>query len=123
MAVNPNDAIEGKKINITTRKQVAQGLVEINGIGRCFKFLCSKNVRTCIMQESIPKVAVHFLNAMLNKGDNLEGQAIEVLSYNLLKFSIISNRTNVHGIQASDTHKFGAARIRIPFHFCLPQTN
>jgi hypothetical protein len=109
------DSVEGENLQITTRSFIAQGTLNINGIGLCYKGLCKRNAASEILIENIDKRAIYLKNAFLLKGDRIEGQSIETFSKNLLKEIVVSNYSSVHGIKKFETKKYGASTIRIPF--------
>jgi hypothetical protein len=114
-----NASIEGQKVLVTTRKQVAQGTLFVQNIGLCYKYFCQKNARAVIELELSPKKPLLNPASCLNNGDSVQGQTLDLISDSRLKFAKEANFSSVHGIQTAKTIKFGSAMIRIPFRFVL----
>lgn len=121
--INQGDTIEGKRLDIKTRKQTLQTSIEIKDIGRCFKYLCQKNVNASVAEELKEKVAKFADDSHLNLNDNIRGDSVDLYSLTRLQFSKESNYSSKHGIQYSETKKYGCAQIRIPFRFTLESAN
>lgn len=121
--INHGDTIEGKRVSITTRKQSLQAIVEIEEIGKCFKYLCQKNATATIVEELSldAKERNKKLQAKinLNINDCISGDSIDLYSLDRLQFSKEANFSSKHGIQHSETKRHCRAQIRIPFRFAL----
>ena len=109
-----DNSIEGKKIEITTRKVIPQNIVKINEI-RFFKHLCKKNVKATIKEELEPKKYKLFKKSKLDRGDEVTGDTISIYADSLLEFKKEANYSSRHGIQTSTTKRFGCAEIQTPF--------
>ena len=47
--VETGKSIEGRVLDITTRKKIVKSYINIDGIGKCFKYLCQKNAKSVII--------------------------------------------------------------------------
>jgi hypothetical protein len=117
--INRGETIEGKRIAIKTRKQTLQTSVEIDNIGRCFKYLCQKNANASITEELDIKVSKFSEKSHLDINDSVSGDSIDLYSSDKLQFTKEANYSSKHGIQSSETKQYGCAQIRIPFRFAL----
>lgn len=121
--INQGDAIEGKRVDIKTRKQNLQTSVEIDDIGRCFKYLCQKNATATVIE--VLNVDSETKKEKINKKIHMEiddcvsGDSVDLYSLDLLRFSKEANFSSKHGIQSSETNRFGRAQVRVPFRFAL----
>lgn len=125
--INQGDAIEGNRVGITTRKQSLQTVVEIEEIGRCFKYLCQKNATATIVEElnldAIEKKEKLQKKIHLNIDDCVSGDSIDLYTLDRLQFSKEANFSSKHGIQTCETKQHCRAQIRIPFRFALEFKN
>ena len=121
--VNHGDTIEGKRIDIKTRKQTLQTSVEIDDVGRCFKYLCQIHATASITEKLDLDIKTKDekikSNIHLEVDDCISGDSIDVYTLDRLKFSKEANYSHKHGIQSSETKRYGRSQIRIPFRFAL----
>lgn len=124
--INQGDTIEGKRVDIKTRKQNLQTSVEIEEIGRCYKYLCQKNATVTIIEEldidAEAKKKKNDEKIHMEVADCVSGDSIDLYSLDFLRFSKEANFSSKHGIQSSETKRFGRAQVRIPFRFALSFT-
>ena len=75
------DSIEGQKLNIITRKKVVQGVIKIDGIGNCYRYLCKKNAKSTIHISLENHKPIYLPTSHVNENDTISGDAIYQVIY------------------------------------------
>jgi hypothetical protein len=118
--VNQGDSIEGGKSHIHVRKVTNPILIDIDGIGRFFKYKSKIRAIITITEELIPKIHRICCDSKLDLNDELDAATIDILTSKRIKtWKLISNFSNVHGIQSNIVNDFTYAKILIPWRFVL----
>jgi hypothetical protein len=117
--VNIADSIEGNSILVYTRKQIMSSFVELNNMGKMFKYKCSINTSSEITEELVPKEYKINSKSHLDLNDSLHADIIEVYCLSLLKFTKESNYTSTHSIQKCSSGNLSYAIITQPFRYIL----
>jgi len=105
--VNAGVSIEGSKSNIIVRKISDPIVIAIEGVGRFYKY------------KSKIKVYRICCDSKLDLNDELDAATIEILTEERVSLVLISNFSNVHGIQGNNVNTFTYAKIIIPWRFIL----
>jgi len=117
--INVGDSIEAKRSDILVRKVSSPTLINIEGVGRFFKYKSKIRAIVKVTEELMPKVHRICCYSNLNLDDELEAGTIEILTENRISLQLVSNFSNVHGIQANNVNAFTYAKIVIPWRFVL----
>lgn len=121
--IQAGDSIECNKSRVSTRKVSTPVPLKIEkadgGFINLLKFKSKTNSNVTITEELNPKVGVISENSHLDLDDELEAQVMEIYIEGSANFKVISNFSNVHGIQSSNIDSFTYAKIVIPFRFLL----
>lgn len=117
--VNPGDSVEGNKSDIIIRWISKPTLIDIEGVGRFYKYKSKKRAIIKITEELLPKVHRISPHSKLNLHDELNADVIEILTEYRIKKILISNFSSVHGIQCNTVSTFTYAKIIMPWRFVL----
>jgi hypothetical protein len=117
--IDVGDSVECNKSEVFVRKVNKPILLDIEGIGRFFKYKSKIRAIIKITEELIPKVHRICNSSNLSLHDELEGDTIEIFLEEKITFQLISNFSNVHSIQGNNVNSFTYAKILIPFRFVL----
>jgi len=120
--VNLGNSIEASRTDITTRKlKKASSSVYFEGVGRFFKYKTKINSNIKITEELVPKEPRISPQSFLDLNDELDGDIFEIYTDTLIDTKVISNFSNVHGIQSGRINSFTYAKIMTPWRFILEQ--
>ena len=117
--MNVGDSIEANRSDILVRKVSSPILINIEGVGRFFKYKSKIRAIVKITEELLPKVHRICCYSNLNLNDELEADTIEIFTENKITLQLVSNFSNVHGIQANNVNAYTYAKIVIPWRFVL----
>jgi len=117
--IDIGDSVEGSKSSVYLRKVNKPILLNLEGVGRFYKYKSKIRAIIKITEELVPKVYKICETSNLNLNDELEGDIIEILLEEKVTFQLISNFSNVHGIQGNSINTFTYAKIIIPWRFVL----
>jgi hypothetical protein len=112
-------SIEGGKSDILIRKITDPVLIKIEGVGRFFKYKSKIRAIVKITEELVPKVHRICCYSNLNLDDELDAPTIEILTEKRITLELISNFSNVHGIQGNRVNAFTYAKIVIPWRYAI----
>lgn len=112
------ESIECDGSEINTRKNVASSILNHPIIGRCIRYLCSRNADSKIIKELNPKVAKIDIRSHLDLNDQIKGERIEVLVQGTkrLKFSVKGGHTSTHKVQTVQSKCYTYSKISKPFN-------
>jgi hypothetical protein len=118
--VEAGASIEGNKSDVFVRKvSKTPTLLNIDGVGRFYKYKSKIRAIVKITEELVPKIHRICERSNLNLHDELEAVTIEIFTENRISLQVISNFSNVHGIQANNINAFTYAKIVIPWRFVV----
>ena len=118
--VNLGDSIEAGQTDLVSRKiRKVSSLVNIEGVGRFFKYKTKINSNIKITEELVPKEYRICPQSYLDLNDELECDSLEIYTESLITTGVLTNFTSVHGIQAGSINSFTYAKILTPWRFIL----
>ena len=121
--VNLGNSIEANRSDLITRKiKKASSLINIEGIGRFFKYTTKINSNIIITEELVPKQHRICPHSFLDLHDELEGESLEIYTDLHIPMKTISNFSNVHGAQTGSINSFTYAKILTPWRFILERS-
>jgi hypothetical protein len=122
--LNVGESIECNKSRIAVRSVSKNPtLVAIEGLNgksyRFFKYKTKIRAIATIIEELNPKECVICEGSHLDLDDTLEAETLEIYTSKRMIFEVISNFSNVHGIQGDEVNHLTYAKIIIPWRFLL----
>lgn len=120
-AVYDNSSIECLSAEIISRKILPSSFINIETIGRCFTYKCSRNSEALILKELDPKKPIHNEHSLLSINSKLECDDLFVVvnKSKPYKYSKI-NHSGRHKAQIFTTKEYTFAKISKQIH-CIPQ--
>lgn len=97
---------------VISRKIVPSSFIEINSVGKCFTYKCSRNSESLILKSLSPKEALYNECSYLDEGDKLECENlfVAVNKRKPYKFDKI-NHSGRHKAQTFTTKEYTMAKI------------
>ena len=114
--IHYNSSIECLSADVISRKIMPSSYMQINKIGKCKTYKCSRNSEAIILKELDPKQAFCNVNSSLDLNDKLEAEDI-FLAINTtknIKVELI-NHSGRHKAQTFATEHYTFAKISKQF--------
>lgn len=114
--VHDNSSIECSAAEIISRKIIPSSYLDIDKIGKCKTFKCSRNSEAKITQELNPKIAVKNIHSLLDLNDKIESEDIflAINSKRAPRIGIV-NHSSTHKAQICNTSEYTFAKISKQF--------
>lgn len=110
--VHFNCAIECSSAQVISRDIVRSALLNIENIGLCFTYKCSRNSEAKIIKELEPKESIYCKESFLDKDDSIEAENIYVLINKAKPYTPYKiNHTGRHKAQTFTSKEFTFAKI------------
>ena len=120
--IEAGNSLECHKSNVAIRKKVKNPIViQIDEI-KYFKYSTKIRCIIKIIEELNPKIHRISKTSALDIHDELEAVGIDIYTEKRISLKVLSNFSNVHGIQSGVINSFTYAKIRIPFRFVLQKS-